>query len=520
MENSEENIEDPNEKEIELLKKEISRLKEENKKISQREEYYLKIAKEASQREKYYLNIAKEASQREKESLNNTNEILDKLKKLKIKYKNYENLSENAFNKLINSRKFKEAERAEKLRIDIDNYIKTLSEEERKRIEGLQKYLTNYDNNYKFEENKIKMPLFHTFGENIDNKKFISYIEQEITNLYSSNKKISKNIFKFFQDIEKEIKNFICIPMLKENSLQEFKKHIYLKILTNQLEERDYKILIRYIFYDDEYFNESNFEEISFSITRNDLFIKKFPEYEKNYKFKLNLENIKEYMFSKTIKEAYLETCKDIFDKDASFVNKKNIDLVLNDIYEEIIKKNLKIVKLEKGHFGTSIYSKKIFISQSFIKNIKESEKQEKSITILAMLIRTILKEIMNCLTNYLPSFSKDEKGLSKNSVEILQNNIENYNLISESGSNFERKLFDNESKMNFFNSEYFLNLKNLNQSLKNFKEKMKAFEAKIDESYEFKKLKDETTVIFRSYKNSAYFGKCLLDSKKQFFIE
>lgn len=84
---------------------------------------------------------------------------------------------------------------------------------------------------------------------------------------------------------------------------------------------------------------ESNFEEISFNITREESFIKKFPEYEKNHTFKLNLENIKEYIFSRTIKEAYLETCKDIFDKDANFVNEENIELALNEIYEKIIKK-------------------------------------------------------------------------------------------------------------------------------------------------------------------------------------
>ena len=61
------------------------------------------------------------------------------------------------------------------------------------------------------------------------------------------------------------------------------------------------------------------------------------------------------------MKEAYLETCKDIFG-DADFVNEKNIEIALNEIYENIIKKNMKLAKLEKGYYGETIYSKKIFI--------------------------------------------------------------------------------------------------------------------------------------------------------------
>lgn len=56
------------------------------------------------------------------------------------------------------------------------------------------------------------MPFSYTFGDNIDNKKFVSYIEDGLSNLYSSDQKISQNVFKFFEDIEREIKNFIYIP--------------------------------------------------------------------------------------------------------------------------------------------------------------------------------------------------------------------------------------------------------------------------------------------------------------------
>ena len=168
--------------EIEFLKKEIS-------------------SKKISEREKELLKKANEASQIEKEALNEYNEVMEQLEKLKMKY----NLSENAFNKLMNSKEVQEGIRAAKLRNDIDNYVKTLSKEERKNIERLQKYLTNYDENYKFEDNKIKMSFSYTFGDKIDNKKFVSFIEQGLSNLYSSDKEISKNVFKFFQDIEKKI---------------------------------------------------------------------------------------------------------------------------------------------------------------------------------------------------------------------------------------------------------------------------------------------------------------------------
>ena len=207
----------------------------------------------------------------------------------------------------------------------------------------------------------------------------------------------------------------------------------------------------------------------------------------------------------------------------------------------------MKIVKLEEGHFGMTIYNKKIFISNSFIINIKDSTKLERNVTFLAGLLRRILHEIMNCLINYLPSLSKDYKGLcnpfissykknikvynyvlgkvvylgAKNSLEILQNKIENYKIIRDSGNHFESKLFEDNDKMNYFNSEYFLNVKNLNQPLKDFKANMIAFEAKINESYELKKLRDETSVIFKQYDdNTFYFGRCLLNPKKPFIMK
>ena len=107
----------------------------------------------------------------------------------------------------------------------------------------------------------------------------------------------------------------------------------------------------------------------------------------------------------------------------------------------------------------------------------------------------------------------------AKNYLEILHNKIENYEFISDSGTHFEEKLFGKDSKMNYFNSEFFLNVENLNQPLKDFKEKLKDFGTKINESNEFKELRDKTSVSFKSFNNSFYFGNCLLDPKKPLFM-
>ena len=136
MGNYEENKKCENDKKTEFLEKEISRLKEEYKKASlrekdalnkanealKREKDALNKANEALKREKEALNKANEASKREKETLNNAKETIDKIKKLEIKYKNFETLSENSYNTVNDSKKLKEGNRAEKLRRDIYFY--------------------------------------------------------------------------------------------------------------------------------------------------------------------------------------------------------------------------------------------------------------------------------------------------------------------------------------------------------------------------------------------------------------
>jgi len=111
---------------------------------------------------------------------------------------------------------------------------------------------------------------------------------------------------------------------------------------------------------------KKKFEEIIFTIERSNLFIQSFHGYDKTYEFRLNLKNIKNYIFSEAVKEAYLKVCEEIFGREAKFVNKENIDDALNEIYEKIVK-NMKVVKLEKYFYGVTIYSKK-FLSQIIFK--------------------------------------------------------------------------------------------------------------------------------------------------------
>ena len=299
---------------------------------------------------------------------------------------------------------------------------------------------------------------------------------------------------------------------------------------------------MEFIFYTDEYFMEKKFEEIIFSIERSNSFIQSFHGYDKTYEFKLNLENIKNYIFSEAMKEAYLKVCEEIFGREAKFVNKENIDDALNEIYEKIVK-NMNVVKLEKYFYGVTIYSKKIFISNYFQEKISQTSLDRLKVTYLAGLVKTILHEIINCLINYLPLYSKEYSELSipfirtfkknikiydyvvrsqkyilkGNESDILEEEIEKYKLIEDPCTLFENKLFENNpaSLLNYSTSEYFLNINNLNQSITNFTNNLKKFEQNINASNELKSLNTGTTVCFKTQRDSFYFGRCLLDPNR-----
>ena len=82
----------------------------------------------------------------------------------------------------------------------------------------------------------------------MDNHTFISFMKKGLSTLYSSDKEISKNVFDFFKNIQKEIKNFIFIPIINNNFLCEFKKHLYLGVLANHFKENDLNDLKKYAF--------------------------------------------------------------------------------------------------------------------------------------------------------------------------------------------------------------------------------------------------------------------------------
>ena len=58
-------------------------------------------------------------------------------------------------------------------------------------------------------------------------------------------------------------------------------------------------------------------------------------------------------------------------------MTRENIEKATKNIYENIIKKNLKFVKLKSGYYGITLYSNKILISNIFIEKIKTTSKKK-----------------------------------------------------------------------------------------------------------------------------------------------
>ena len=489
------------------------------------------------------INNVKEELEREKLKLERVKKETITQTKLK-KLFNTDNPTEEELDTIQNSNSFLRCCRIRILKDQIKKFKSELPDETLKNIEELQELLVgNKLPENTFEYICLNRSFDFKFGENISNEDFISYVRKSILTLYSTDKIFKDNAFKLFKNIQKKIKDFLYIPMLEQNTLCEFKKHIYLGVLSSQKDLEDQDSLTEYILYDDLYFNITSFHEIKFNIKRDEKFIKTFSDYTKEHEFKLNLETIKDYMFSQTIKEAYLETCREIFGNNASFVNMKNIEKALNKIYEDVIK-NLKFAKLEPFYYGVTLYNKKVLISNNFDKNIKESTLDRKKLSFMAGLVMTLLHEITHCLSNILPLYSDDYNELSnpfirifkkniaiydfvtgkkeykseKNVIDILKEKINNYKYIKDSGSLFESKLFTNIHTSSYLDSEYFLNINNLKQPLKIFKEGYNDFMGKSLEN-DLKYLNDETSVSFRRTRDVFYYGRCMLDSGKEFMI-
>lgn len=479
-----------------------------------------------------------------------TIEIKDKeLKEAKKKNEEFGDLNKipkQIIDKINRSSTTKKGLRINELIKSIENLKKNFSEMDISNIEEIQDYLTGVKTYDKFEFNSIKRAFNYKFGDSINNKDFIDKMRNGLFSLFSDEQGTIDRVKRFFCDIKNDIKDFLYIPMLEDNTLCEFKKHLYLGAISSQTDSDDYNSIQEYIFYTKEYFNESDFKEIKVEISRDDNFIACFKEYQKEETVLLNLETIKKFMFSKTIKEAYLETCKEIFGENAPFVTIENIEKELNNIYETIIKK-MKFSKFENGFYGVTIYSKKILISNSFYEEINKEKNDRRKLSLLSVLIMTILHEVMHCLSNTLPTNSKDYSELSnpfirtfkknikvfdlvvgksvykeqKGVADILKENIEDYEYIWDSGHYFENKIFDdyNRAFINYSDSEYFLNLQNLNFSLELFRQNYKSFNEKFcEQKNKLLNLNLNTEICFKRIKNNFIFGRCLLDSRRRFY--
>ena len=517
------------------MEAENKKMEAENKKIK---EEYKKIKEENQQMKEREVEFSKK-----EETLKQKKSIIDN--KLKDIF-NIDDITEQRLSKIHKNINEYRTARIMALEDRINKYKSKLTKDDKNNIDHLQEILVGKNIINQSEYISLESPFSFEFGKSINNDNFISFIEASIPALNSSDKKFKDNAIIFFKKLQNEINDFLYIPMLEDNTLCEFKKHIYLGILTNQYISNDYnpESLIEYIFYDESYFNDTTFCDIKFKIIRDENFIQSFCEYAKEYEFNLTLENIKDYMFSQTVKEAYLETCSEIFGKGANFVNMENIEKALNNVYDNVIK-NLKFSKLEPFYYGVTLFNKKMIISNNFINNINRSQQDRKKVSYLAGLVMTILHEITHCLTNILPTYSNDFSELSnpfirtfkknisvydfvtgkikykshKNLENMLKEKIVDYKLIQDSGCLFESKLFAKFYSNKYLGSEYFLNKKNLEKSLKQFRKDYEDFILKAKkEKIDF--LDKGTEVTFRRITDMFHYGRCLLDPGQPFIME
>lgn len=509
---------------IDELKKQASKLDKESllKLIQKTTEELEKVKEKLKEKEKENEDKEK-ILKMQKEILKQKN---DELEKINEKIKQMKN---NDFEKDILSQDF------------IDEFKSKFTIEQQKEISELQQLLIgNNESNIKFDNYTMKRAFDYKFGNKIDNDNFISYIKEGISILYSNND--NKDAFEFFKNIRKYIKDFLYIPMLRNNTLYELKKFIYLKVISNQLKFDGSDLLSNYIFYNESYFNESPFEEIQTNIISDKKLLKYFPQYGESTQIKINSETIRDYIFSKAIQEAYFETCKEAFGQDANFVTMENIKKASDDIYENVIKTNMRYVQLEDGFFGFSLYSKKILIKNSFVTNIKNTSNDRKKVTLLVALIMTILRGVSQCIINYLPIYDKKYEELSnpfiptfkkniavfdyvkgdticegKNVLDILKEKIKNYIFINDPGYLFENKIFNNCDHYHYLNSDYFLRIHNLNCGLKEFKDNFENFK-KAFKPDDINSLNKGVTILNRGC--FYVIGRCLLDPNGIFVME
>ena len=102
----------------------------------------------------------------------------------------------------------------------------------------------------------------------------------------------------------------------------------------------------------------------------------------------------------------------------------------------------------------------------------------------------------------------------------MLQKKIENYEVIKDSGTHFEDKLFDNFYEDNYLGFEYFLRIENLNCGIKEFKDNFLKFKQKLKNERIVKELNKGASLDFRKNRSIHFHGGCFLDSHRLFILK
>ena len=222
-------------------------------------------------------------------------------------------------------------ENIENINKTIQTYKSSLEKDIKEKILKIQNLLRKCDRSNDSIKliNSIKQNFDYKFGNEINNTIFIDYMNKSLPTLFSWSKARRKQISDFFNQIG--IDDFLYIPMLNDDLLSKFKKHLFLGIINNQLIPMRNEVARKFVLYTNKDFNEKAFDySLEIELNRDENFLKYFCKDYSNYsKIKIDIKALKKYIFSNVIIDAYLLTSKEIFGKDATFVNRDNIKKAL-----------------------------------------------------------------------------------------------------------------------------------------------------------------------------------------------
>jgi molecular chaperone GrpE (heat shock protein) len=393
---------------------------------------------------------------------------------------------------------------------EIKDYKLKLPNDVIEKIQTIQDLLKNCgkSNNSIEVIHSFKQNFDYKFGNEINNTMFIDYMNKSIQTLYSWSSWRRKGISDFFNSIE--IDDFLYIPMITDDLLSKFKKHLFLGVINNQAIPMRLEVIKKFLLYTNEDFKERPFNyTLEIELNREEKFSQNFnDDYSNHCEIKINVETLKDYIFSNVIIEAYILTAKEVFGSNATFVNEKNTKMALEIIYNDIIK-NLKICNLQKDIFGVTLYSKNIIIADCFEQEFGKSKNEREKLVFLGMFLIVILHEIMHCLTNILPSFEKQYEKLqnpfirsykkrldfynyvtgintnynNKDEIKLLSEENDKGDIIRDSGNLFENILFKGEgyNKFDYLKAEYLFNKNNLAKTVENFNKGYEDFVSKYN---------------------------------------